>query len=66
MQMSALFVATDLLSTKIFSFLKLDKKWLSYGPKQDAQIWAQALNFAVFGPQLAQISTFFNKTAFIS
>ena len=48
--MGALLVATGLLSTRISFFLKLDKKWLSYGPKRDAQIWARAPNFAVFAP----------------
>ena len=46
-QMGALLVATG---ARISFFFELDKKWLSYGPKRDAQIWARAPNFAVFGP----------------
>ena len=49
-QMGALLVATDVLSTRISFFLKLDKKWLSYEPKRYAHIWARPPNFIVFCP----------------
>ena len=48
-QMGALLVATDVLSTRIPFFFKLDKKWLSYEPKRYAHIWARPPNFIVFG-----------------
>ena len=40
MLMGSLLVTIDVLSTRMYFFLKLDKKWLSYGPKRYAQIWA--------------------------
>ena len=40
----ALLVATGLLIIRISFFLKLDKKWLSYGPKTYAHIWARSQN----------------------
>ena len=51
-QMGALLVATDVLSTRIFSFMKVNKKWLTYEPKHYAQIQAQPpkSNFLLFGP----------------
>ena len=49
-QMGALLVATDVLSTRISFFLKLTKKWPSYGPKRVAENWARSLNLEVFGP----------------
>ena len=41
MQIGALLVATGLLIIRISFFLKLDQKWLSYGPKTYAHIWAR-------------------------
>ena len=40
-QMGALLVAIDVLSTKRYFLSKLDRKWLSYGPKCFAQIWGE-------------------------
>jgi hypothetical protein len=52
-----LYTATaGLLSTRISFYLKLDKEYLSYGRKCDAQIRALAPKFAVFSPYLRKIS----------
>ena len=65
MLVGALLEATGLLSSRIFFFLKLDKKWSSYELNRDAQIWARQPNFAVFGSKLGQISIFWDGTNFI-
>ena len=43
-QIGALLVATGLQFIRISFFLKLAKKWLSYGRKTYAHIWARGPN----------------------
>ena len=49
----------------IFWNSKLDEKWLSYGQKTYAHIWAYAQKLVIFGPYPGQISIFLNETNFI-
>ena len=49
----------------IFWNSKLDEKWLSYGQKTYAHIWAYGPNLLIYGPYIGQVTLFFNENKFI-